>query len=98
LKHSPVTPKALHIIDRDRPRALQNPVVILSAAKNLLWLSTLDYKPLTPHTAPTGSGYYLQVRAKKDSTNQPIRWNTPGFSLSPTAPESDVLIVLPEAL
>jgi hypothetical protein len=47
---------------------------------------------------PAGSGYYLQVRAKNDSTNAPIRWNTPGFSLDPTAPESDVLIVLPEAL
>jgi hypothetical protein len=47
---------------------------------------------------PAGSGYYLQVRAKKDSTNAPVRRNTPGFSLSPTTPESDVLIVLPEAL
>jgi hypothetical protein len=47
---------------------------------------------------PAGSGYYLQVRGEKDSVNEPIRWNTPGFSLDPTTPESDVLIVLPEAL
>jgi hypothetical protein len=47
---------------------------------------------------PAGSGYYLQVRDKTDSAKQPIRWNTPGFSLDPTTPESDVLIVLPEAL
>jgi hypothetical protein len=47
---------------------------------------------------PAGGGYYLQVRAKKDSTNAPARWNTPGFSLSPTVPESDVLIVLPDTL
>jgi hypothetical protein len=47
---------------------------------------------------PAGSGYYLQVRTNKKSTNAPVRWNTPSFSLDPTTPESDVLIVLPETL
>jgi hypothetical protein len=47
---------------------------------------------------PAGSGYYLRVRDKNESATHTIRWNTPGFSLDPTAPESDVLIVLPEAL
>jgi hypothetical protein len=48
--------------------------------------------------APAGSGYYLQVRGANDSANQPIRWNTPDFSLDATTPESDVLIVLPATL
>jgi hypothetical protein len=47
---------------------------------------------------PIGSGYYLQVRDKTDSAKKPVRWNTPGFSLDPTEPESEVLIVLPEEL
>jgi hypothetical protein len=47
---------------------------------------------------PAGSGYYLRVRDDKDSAKHPFRWNTPSFSLDPTTPESDVLIVLPEAL
>ena len=47
---------------------------------------------------PAGSGYYLRVRDKNETASHPIRWNTPGFSLVPTTPESDVLIVLPEAL
>jgi hypothetical protein len=45
---------------------------------------------------PAGSGYYLRVRDDKDSAKHPFRWNTPSFSLDPTAPESDVLIVLPQ--
>jgi hypothetical protein len=49
-------------------------------------------------TPPAGSGYYLRVRGNKDSAKKPIRWNTPIFSLDPTTPESDVLIVLPETL
>ena len=49
-------------------------------------------------SAPAGSSYYLQVRDEKDSAKTPIRWNTPSFSLSPTTPESDVLIVLPKSL
>jgi hypothetical protein len=55
--------------------------------------------PLTDPTGsapPAGSGYYLRVRADKDSTKHPFHWNTPGFSLDPTTPESDVLIVVPE--
>jgi hypothetical protein len=47
---------------------------------------------------PVGSGYYLRVRDKNETAKKPIRWNTPGFSLDPTTPESDVLVVLPEEL
>jgi hypothetical protein len=57
--------------------------------------------PLTDPTGsapPAGSGYYLRVRDKNETAKQPIRWNTPGFSLDPTTPESDVLIVLPKTL
>jgi hypothetical protein len=48
--------------------------------------------------APAGSGYYLRVRTDKDSSEKPMRWETPSFSLSPEMPERDAVLVLPRTL
>lgn len=52
--------------------------------------------PLTDGgSAPAGSGYYLRVRAKEETSANLIRWNTASFSLSPNRPEMVVLITAP---
>ena len=52
--------------------------------------------PLTDGgSAPAGSGYYLRVRAKEETSANLIRWNTASFSLSPNRPEMVILITVP---
>lgn len=52
--------------------------------------------PLTDGgSAPAGSGYYLRVRAKEETSANLIRWNTASFSLSPNNPEMVVLVTAP---
>jgi hypothetical protein len=46
-------------------------------------------------SAPAGSGYYLRVRAKEETSANQIRWNTANFSLVPNIPEMVVLITVP---
>ena len=93
------------VVDRSGKPVARATVDLLGAYVFINYFDTRDDGTFTMPLSDSGtgspsagSGYYLQVRTKKDSTNAPVRWNTPGFSLSPTTPESDVLIVLPEAL
>lgn len=46
-------------------------------------------------SAPAGSGYYLRVRAKEETSENHVRWNTASFSLSSNSPEMVILVTVP---
>ena len=46
---------------------------------------------------PAGAGYYLRVRAPEETAERLVRWNSSTFSLDPTLPERDVIVVVPAA-
>ena len=53
--------------------------------------------PLTDgqSNAPAGSGYYLRIRAKEETADNHVRWNTKSFSLNSGRPELVSQIIVP---